>query len=54
MTGDSSRWSWILSKSGSSPFSSDQLRFSRTKGAFYLSCGRFLDAKSWPLELDNV
>ncbi len=39
-------------KSGSSPFSADQLRFSRTIGAFYLSCGRFLDAKSWPLELD--
>jgi hypothetical protein len=39
MAGDSSRWSWIIAKSGGDSFSSDQLRF--------------LDAKIWPLELDR-
>lgn len=36
----------IIFKSGGGSFSSDQLRFFRPKGAFYLSGERFLDAKS--------
>ncbi|MDR4284119.1 hypothetical protein FO526_12045 [Bacillus thuringiensis] len=45
-TDHSSRWSWYYLKSGGGSLSSDQLRFFRPKGAFYLSGGRFLDAKS--------